>query len=72
MTFSGIAVIISLAGLWMIHNQTLRSMALGAMIVVAVAVLAAVILLPALIRMLGHRVEAGGAIWSAMLFARRA
>ncbi|MFN2612486.1 MAG: MMPL family transporter, partial [Solirubrobacterales bacterium] len=39
--FSGTAVIISLAGLWMIDNQALRSMALGAMIVVAVAVLVA-------------------------------
>jgi uncharacterized membrane protein YdfJ with MMPL/SSD domain len=70
-TFSGLAVVISLAGLWVIHNQTLRSMALGAMIVVAIAVLAAVVLLPALIRVLGHRVEAGGPVWSVMLFARR-
>jgi uncharacterized membrane protein YdfJ with MMPL/SSD domain len=71
-TFSGLAVAISLAGLWVIHNQTLRSMALGAMIVVAIAVLAAVVLLPALIRVLGHRVEAGGRVWSVMLFTRRA
>jgi RND superfamily putative drug exporter len=63
-TFSGIAVVISLAGLWMIDNQALRSMALGAMVVVAIAVLVAVTLLPALIRLLGHRVEAGGVIWS--------
>jgi uncharacterized membrane protein YdfJ with MMPL/SSD domain len=70
-TFSGMAVVISLAGLWVIHNQTLRSMALGAMIVVAFAVLAAIVLLPALIRTLGHRVEAGGRVWSTMLFARR-
>jgi RND superfamily putative drug exporter len=58
--FSGLAVIVSLAGLWMVHNQALRSMALGAMVVVAVAILTATTLLPALIRMLGHRVEAGG------------
>jgi len=69
--FSGAAVIISLAGLWMIDNQTLRSMALGAMIVVAVSILTAIVLLPALIRMLGHRVEAGGRVWSALLFLRR-
>jgi RND superfamily putative drug exporter len=69
--FSGMAVVISLAGLWMIDNQTLRSMALGAMVVVAVSILAAVVLLPALIRVLGHRVEAGGRVWSAMLFLRR-
>jgi uncharacterized membrane protein YdfJ with MMPL/SSD domain len=62
-TFSGIAVVISLAGLWMVENQALRSMALGAMIVVAVAVLVAITLLPVLIRVLGHRVEAGGWVW---------
>ncbi|MGH2951349.1 MAG: MMPL family transporter, partial [Solirubrobacterales bacterium] len=69
--FSGLAVVISLAGLWMIDNQSLRSMALGAMIVVAVAILTAIVLLPALIRLLGHRVEAGGAIWSGLIFLRR-
>jgi uncharacterized membrane protein YdfJ with MMPL/SSD domain len=63
-TFSGLAVIISLAGLWMVQNQALRSMALGAMIVVAIAILVATSLLPALIRILGHRVEAGGVAWS--------
>jgi uncharacterized membrane protein YdfJ with MMPL/SSD domain len=65
-TFSGLAVIISLGGLWMVHNQALRSMALGAMIVVAVAILVATTLLPVLIRLLGHRVEAGGIAWRAM------
>jgi RND superfamily putative drug exporter len=69
--FSGMAVVISLAGLFMIDNQTLRSMALGAMVVVAISILAAVVLLPALIRLLGHRVEAGGVIWSGILFLRR-
>jgi RND superfamily putative drug exporter len=68
--FSGIAVIISLAGLWMIDNQTLRSMAVGAMIVVAVAILTACLLLPALIRVLGHRVEAGGVPWTVIGFLR--
>ncbi len=70
-TFSGLAVIISLAGLWMIENQALRSMALGAMIVVAVAILGATTLLPALIRILGHRVEAGGIAWSVLRAIRR-
>jgi RND superfamily putative drug exporter len=68
--FSGMAVIISLAGLWMVDNQTLRSMALGAMIVVAISILTAVTLLPALIRLLGYRVEAGGAPWRAIGFVR--
>ena len=69
-TFSGLAVIISLAGLWMIDNQALRSMALGAMIVVAVAVLTAVTLLPVLIRLLGKRVEAGGIVWRVIVAFR--
>ncbi len=70
-TFSGLAVIISLGGLWMVHNQALRSMALGAMIVVAIAILVATTLLPALIRILGHRVEAGGIAWKVFAAARR-
>jgi RND superfamily putative drug exporter len=44
--FSGLTVIISLAGLWMLDNTAIRSMALGAMLVVAVAMLAATTLLP--------------------------
>ena len=51
--FSGLTVIISLGGLWMVDNTAIRSMALGAMLVVGVAVLAATTLLPAL---LGRRV----------------
>ena len=69
-TFSGLAVIISLAGLWMVDNQALRSMALGAMVVVGVAILVAITLLPVLIRSLGHRVEAGGVTWSVLSFFR--
>jgi uncharacterized membrane protein YdfJ with MMPL/SSD domain len=53
--FSGLTVIISLAGLWMIDNTAIRSMALGAMLVVGVAVLTAITLLPALIAVLGRR-----------------
>ena len=61
-TFSGLAVIISLAGLWMVDNQALRSMALGAMTVVAVSILTATTLLPALIAILGDRVLPGGIV----------
>jgi uncharacterized membrane protein YdfJ with MMPL/SSD domain len=61
-SFSGLAVIISLAGLWMVDNQALRSMALGAMTVVAVSILTAITLLPALIAMLGDRVLPGGVV----------
>ncbi|HET9185470.1 MAG TPA: MMPL family transporter, partial [Solirubrobacterales bacterium] len=71
-TFSGLAVIISLAGLWMVDNQALRSMALGAMTVVAVSILTATTLLPALIASLGDRVLPGGIVGrAAALFRRR-
>src|SRR5215207_2352103 len=70
-TFSGLAVIISLAGLWMVDNQALRSMALGAMTVVAVSILTATTLLPALIAMLGDRVMPGGIVGRVAAFFRR-
>ncbi len=69
--FSGTAVIISLAGLWMVDNQALRSMALGAMTVVAVSILTATTLLPALIAMLGDRVLPGGIVGKVEAFFRR-
>ena len=53
--FSGVTVIVSLAGLFLIDSKTMRSMAIGAIVVVAIAVLAAVTLLPALIALLGRR-----------------
>jgi uncharacterized membrane protein YdfJ with MMPL/SSD domain len=68
--FSGIAVIVSLAGLWMVDNQALRSMALGAMTVVAVSILTATTLLPALIAMLGDRVMPGGIVARALGFVK--
>jgi len=70
-TFSGLAVIISLAGLWMVDNQALRSMALGAMTVVAVSILTATTLLPALIAMLGDRVLPGGVVGKVERFFQR-
>jgi RND superfamily putative drug exporter len=64
--FSGATVIVSLAGLFLMPNSTVRSMALGAIIVVAVALLGAATLLPALIDVLGrsvdHRARAGRAL----------
>jgi uncharacterized membrane protein YdfJ with MMPL/SSD domain len=53
--FSGLTVIVSLAGLFMVNTNALRSMALGAIVVVAVSMLAAATLLPALISALGRR-----------------
>jgi uncharacterized membrane protein YdfJ with MMPL/SSD domain len=56
--FSGITVIVSLAGLFLVDSTVIRSMAMGAIIVVAVAILAAVTLLPALISLFGRRAYA--------------
>ncbi|HET9162603.1 MAG TPA: MMPL family transporter [Solirubrobacterales bacterium] len=70
-TFSGLAVIVSLGGLWMVDNQALRSMALGAMTVVAVSILAATTLLPALIAMLGDRVLPGGVVARVLRLVRK-
>ena len=71
--FSGLTVIISLAGLWMLDNTAIRSMALGAMLVVAVAMLAATTLLPALIALLGRRAHARSRVFSVtgLLLRRR-
>jgi uncharacterized membrane protein YdfJ with MMPL/SSD domain len=70
-TFSGLAVIVSLAGLWMVDNQALRSMALGAMTVVAVSILTATTLLPVLISLLGDRVMPGGIVARVLSFFKR-
>jgi RND superfamily putative drug exporter len=69
--FSGVTVIVSLAGLFLIDSKTMRSMAVGAIVVVAFAILGAVTLLPALINTLGHRVERRGKImnWVGARFA---
>src|SRR5215218_3967303 len=64
--FSGLTVIISLAGLWMLDNTAIRSMALGAMLVVAVAMLGATTLLPALIAQLGQRAYTRSRVFGAL------
>jgi RND superfamily putative drug exporter len=58
--FSGVTVIISLAGLFLVDSTTIRSMAMGAIIVVAVSILAAVTLLPVLMKLLGARTYTRG------------
>jgi len=55
---SGITVAISLAGLLIFPQVFLRSMGFGGMSAVFIAMLAALTLLPALLAMLGHRVDA--------------
>ena len=63
--FSGLTVIASLAGLLLVDTTALRSMAIGAMLVVAVSVLAASTLLPVLITLLGRRAHERGRITAA-------
>ena len=60
--FSGVTVLISLGGLFLVDSQTLRSMALGAIIVVSVSILGAITLLPALMRLLGRRAYSRGRV----------
>src|SRR5207248_11711579 len=55
--FSGLAVLIGLSGMWVFGLRVLSSIAAGGSLVVAVSALAAVTLLPAILGMLGHRVE---------------
>src|SRR3954469_7628968 len=61
-SFSGLTVILSLAGLWLVDSTTIRSMAMGAIVVVAISILAAVTLLPVLMSVLGRRTYARGRI----------
>ena len=62
--FSGITVIVSLAGLFLINSTVMRSLAIGAIVVVAIAIVGAVTLLPALIALLGDRADKRGKIVS--------
>jgi uncharacterized membrane protein YdfJ with MMPL/SSD domain len=55
--FSGATVAVSLAGLFAIDVNGIRSLAVGAILVVCIAVLAAVTLLPALLALAGRRVD---------------
>jgi RND superfamily putative drug exporter len=64
--FSGLTVIVSLAGLYIIDATAIRSMALGAILVVAVSMIASATLLPALISRLGHRGYARGRLFTIM------
>ena len=76
--FSGATVAVSLAGLFAIDIEGIRSLAVGAIVVLCIAVLAAVTLLPALLALAGRNVERlrvplpwagggeqGGAFWTA-------
>jgi RND superfamily putative drug exporter len=63
--FSGVTVMVALAGLFLVDSTMIRSMAMGAILVVALSVLAATTLLPALIRVLGKRAYARGRLATA-------
>ena len=56
--FSGLTVSIGLLGLMVVPLNMLRSIGVGGMLTVVLAILAAVTLLPALLAVLGHRVNA--------------
>jgi uncharacterized membrane protein YdfJ with MMPL/SSD domain len=70
--FSGLTVIASLAGLLLVDTTALRSMALGSILVVAVSVLTASTLLPALISLLGRRAHEPGRLLGRFAGAARA
>ncbi len=57
--FSGLTVIFALAGMLLVPSTIFQSIALGAMIVVAVSVAITLTLLPALLSLLDHRIERG-------------
>jgi RND superfamily putative drug exporter len=55
--FSGMTVVLALAGMLIIPNTIFRSLAAGAIFVVVIAVLASLTLLPAILGLLGDRVD---------------
>jgi uncharacterized membrane protein YdfJ with MMPL/SSD domain len=57
--FSGIAFVIAMFGLLLIPNTIFRSLATGAILVGAISVVAALTLLPAILSLLGDRVNTG-------------
>ena len=56
--FSGIAFVLAMFGMLLVPDTILRSLALGAILVGIVSVLAALTLLPAVLSLLGDRVNA--------------
>jgi len=62
--FSGVTVVTALVGLYIVRAAAIRSMALGAIVVVTVSVLAAATLLPTIISLLGARTHARGRVFA--------
>ncbi len=61
--FSGVTVIVALLGMMLMPDTTFRSLGIGAIVVVLAAVLAALTLLPAILGLLGDRVNALALPW---------
>jgi RND superfamily putative drug exporter len=55
--FSGLTVVFALAGLFIVPNNIYRSLSIGAILVVVVAVIATLTLIPAVISLLGDRLD---------------
>lgn len=56
--FSGMTVVVALCGLVLVPNSIFRSLGVGAILVVAIAVILALTLLPAVLKLLGDRINA--------------
>lgn len=65
--FSGAMVVMALLGMFMVPTTIFRSLATGAIFVVVVAILAALTLLPAMLAVLGDRIDR----WRVPLIGRR-
>ena len=57
--FSGITIVAAMSTLFLVPLGVISSIALGAVVVVAFSILTSVLLLPVLLRILGHRINAG-------------
>ena len=55
--FSGMTVLLALAGMFLLPTDIYRSLSLGAIVVVAVAVAATLTLIPAMLSLLGDRID---------------
>ena len=55
--FSGMTVIFALSGMFLLPNTIFRSLGLGAMLVVAIAMVAVLTLIPALLSLLGDKID---------------
>ncbi len=61
--FSGIAVMISIAALYVLPDTLFHSMALGTIAVILVSVIGSLTFLPAVLALLGRRIDAGRLPW---------